>query len=72
MKMSRVSDGLPSDPINVGFVQGWGVYRMSPWSLFAICSTKEKAEQLLEHAGEDYSVSFGSHRLGSDDFISIS
>jgi hypothetical protein len=72
MEISRVSDGLPADPDNIGWVLGWAVYRMSPWSLFAVSLTKDKADQFLKYAGKDYSVSFGSHRLGSDDFILIS
>lgn len=72
MEIPRVSNGLLSDPKNIGWVNGLGVYRRAPWPLFAVCLTQEKAARFLEYAGSEYSVSFGSHKLGSDDFISIS
>lgn len=60
---------LKKDPDNAGWVQGWGVYRMAPWDLKGVHETKEEARLQAESAGKDYVVAFGSHRVGTDDFV---
>lgn len=65
----RIAVGLPADPMNVGWVKGWGVYRIDPWHLFGVCASREHADQMKQRAGGDYVVGYGSHRLDSDDFI---
>jgi hypothetical protein len=65
----KVSDGLPADPDNQGWVKGWGVFRDNPWNLYAVCKTEQDGSQALTEVGSEYQVAFGSHKLGSDDFV---
>jgi hypothetical protein len=65
----KVSEGLPADPVNRGWVMGWGVYRMEPWHLVGVCASSGKADKMKGEAGSDYVAAYGSHRLGSDDFV---
>lgn len=60
---------LKKDPDNDGSVLGWGVYRNAPWNLQGVYETKDDARLQAESAGEDYVVAFGSHRIGTDDFV---
>jgi hypothetical protein len=48
---------------------GWGVYRMKPWHLVGVCASSEEADKIKGEAGSDYVADYGSHRLGSDDFV---
>lgn len=64
-----VDKNLKPDPINQGFVLGWGVVRGSPWELKGVYATEEQAKQKAQSLGSDYEVHFGSHRLQSDDFV---
>lgn len=64
-----VADGLEPDPLNKGWVKGWGVMRGSPWELVAVYATKDMAETKVMQLGNAYRVMFGSHRLGTDDFV---
>lgn len=54
---------------NVGWVKGWGVYRNSPWHFVGLYQTEAEAKQVKIDKGGDYQAVFGSHRLGSDDFV---
>ncbi len=65
----KVSPGLPADPVNRGSVMGWGVYRFDPWYLFGVCASEPEAEIMKGQAGEDCFTAYGSHKLGSDDFV---
>jgi hypothetical protein len=65
----RITAELPEDPSNRGWVKGWGVYRLDPWHLFGVCPTREAAEAMKSDAGDEYVAAYGSHRLGSNDFI---
>lgn len=65
----KVSAGLPADTVNRGWVMGWGVYRSEPWHLFGVCASQPDADKLKADAGGQYAVTYGSHRLGSDDFV---
>ncbi|WP_110875927.1 hypothetical protein [Franconibacter helveticus] len=65
-----VANGLKSDPDNKGWVMGWGVVRSEPWHLVGVYATKDVAETKAGTLGEDYKARYGSHRLGSDDFVS--
>ena len=60
---------LKEDPDNAGWVLGWGVYRMSPWDLQGIYQTKEEAQAQAKSSGEGYVANYGSHRVGSTDFV---
>ncbi|WFQ80952.1 hypothetical protein PXH59_07635 [Xenorhabdus sp. SF857] len=64
-----VEEALKPDPLNVGFVLGWGVIRYSPWHLAGVYAIKEKAEIEAAKLGSAYEVHYGSHRTGSDDFV---
>lgn len=68
----KIAPGLPADPLNRGWVTGWGVYRLAPWHLFAVCASRAEAEATKEDAGNEYVAAYGSHRVGSDDFIESS
>lgn len=65
----NVSNQLPKDPDNAGSVLGWGVVRNSPWSLHGVFSSKNEAESQATTAGDGYVAGYGSHKLGTDDFI---
>lgn len=70
MKAVEVSSDLPRDPDNPGNVLGWGVVRNSPWSLLGVYSSREKAQAELSLSGEGHEVRYGSHAVGTDDFVS--
>jgi hypothetical protein len=48
---------------------GWAVVRRSPWHLVGVYASKDMAETKAGLLGRDYESAYGSHRLGSDDFI---
>ncbi len=58
------------DPNNPGWVRGWGVMRSAPWHLAGVFPTHEQAVDFRSNAAVGYEVRKGTHRLGSDDFIS--
>ena len=64
-----VASGLKADPDNNGWVLGCGVVRSSPWHLVGIYATKDVAETKSAELGVGYDAVYGSHRLGSDDFV---
>lgn len=57
------------DPSNRGNVMGWGVYRTEPWHLFGVCASRAEADAMQRDAGDEYEAAYGSHKLGTDDFI---
>jgi hypothetical protein len=67
--MPKIADGLPADPDNEGWVTGWAVYRLQPWTLYGVCVSKKTAQVLLQEAGADYIMDFGCHCLGTEDFV---
>ena len=69
MSIRSLAKNLPKDPDNVGYVLGWGVVHNSPWRFIDIYASKEAAEAEAKSRGPRYRVEYGSHRLGSDDFI---
>ncbi len=64
-----VEEGLKRNPDNKEWVMGWAVVRRAPWHLAGIYISKDMAEMKASKSGEGYEASYGSHRLGSDDFI---
>lgn len=64
-----MAESYQADADNPGWIKGWGVYRMEPWHFVGLFSNAEEAEALRSDKGPDYKVSFGSHRLGTDDFV---
>ncbi|TAN66933.1 MAG: hypothetical protein EPN17_11915 [Methylobacter sp.] len=61
---------FPEDIANPGWVKGWGVIRSAPWHFAGLFLYKEEADALRSKLGAGYRVANGSHRIGSDDFIS--
>lgn len=59
------------DPLNSGFYRCHGVLRSAPWHLSGVFPDREQAEEHLATLGPGYEVRFGSHRFGSDDFVSV-
>jgi serine protease Do len=51
---------------------GFAVYRSTPWALECVKPTREDAELVRAKLGADYAVAWGAHRLGSDEFITLS
>lgn len=64
-----VANGLEKNPDNLGWVMGWAVVRRSPWHLAGVYATKDVAETKAANLGDGYEAAYGSHRLGSDDFV---
>lgn len=61
---------LQADPSNPGWVLGWAVVRNAPWHLAGVHPDEQSARSIARGLGETYRVKYGSHRLGSDDFVS--
>jgi serine protease Do len=58
------------DANNPGWRLGYGVFRTNPWHLVEVFQKVEEAEKLCITMGSGYQVAFGSHQLGSDNFVS--
>ncbi|WP_053183694.1 hypothetical protein [Pseudomonas thivervalensis] len=69
MSIRSLAKNLPADPDNKGWVLGWGVVQNSPWRFVDIYASKDAAEAKAKSRGPMYRVEYGSHRLGSDDFM---
>src|SRR5207249_1749695 len=67
----KIGSGLTPDT-QPGWVRGWGVYRSEPWRLYAVCGSKTDALAMKADAGTGFHVRYGSHCLGTDDFITSS
>jgi len=50
-------------------VKGWGVFRNKPWHFDGLFPTETEAQARCNELDGSYTVKFGSHRLGTDDFI---
>lgn len=57
------------DAENPGYRRGFGVFSSSPWHLAEVTQTLRDADIAKARLGGDYKIAWGSHRLGSDDFI---
>lgn len=69
MSIRSLARNLPKDPDNADCVLGWGVVQNSPWRFVDIYASKDAAEAEAQSRGPRYRVEYGSHRLGSDDFM---
>jgi len=69
MSIRSLVKNLPKDPDNSNSVLGWGVVQMSPWKFVDIYASKDAAEAEAANRGAGYSVSYGTHRIGTDDFV---
>ncbi|MFJ3073607.1 MULTISPECIES: hypothetical protein [Pseudomonas] len=71
MSIRSLAKNLPPDPDNEGWVLGWGVLRdRHPWHFVDVYADRNTAKVEAERRGEGYVVEYGSHRLGSDEFVS--
>jgi len=64
-----IENFLPADPDNPGWVKAWGVVKNEKWDLAGVYGNQEDARAKADEMGVDYQVHFGSHKLGTDDFI---
>ncbi|NWA68021.1 hypothetical protein HX868_18955 [Pseudomonas reactans] len=69
MPIRSLAKNLPADPDNKGHVLGWGVRRTATWRFVDIFASKDAADAEVDRLGEGYSVDFGSHELGTDNYI---
>lgn len=69
MTIRSLAKNLPKDPDNAGSVLGWGVVQMSPWRFVDIYASKDAAAVEAASRGPGYRVEYGSHRLGTEDFM---
>lgn len=60
------------DPFNPGSCRGWAVLRPGPWHLAGVFSDRAQAETYRAQLCDGYEVRFGTHKVGTDDFISSS
>jgi hypothetical protein len=64
------SSGFLPDRSNPGCIKGWGVVRLQEsWHLVGLFPSKADADRKMQSLGEGYGVRYGSHRMGTDDFI---
>lgn len=57
------------DSDNMGWIRGWGVSKNNSWHLAGMFGSKQSAEDFQKTLGEEYTVSWGSNKYGTDDFI---
>jgi hypothetical protein len=69
MSIRSLAKNLPADPDNKDSVLGWAVVRSAPWSFVDIYANRDVAQIEAERLGAGHSVEYGSHKLGTDDFI---
>jgi len=70
MTVRSLAKNLPPDPGKTGWVLGWGVLRdRHPWHFVDVYADQTTAKVEAERLGAGYVVEYGSHRLGSDEFI---
>lgn len=69
MSVRSLVKNLPADPDMPGWVLGWAVGRNAPWSFIDIYANKEAAEAEAKRLGAGHSVKYGSHKLGTDNFV---
>jgi serine protease Do len=60
------------DADNVGNILGWGVLKANPWHLAGVHPTPECAKAQQSNLDDEYEVKWGSHKVGTDDFIYFS
>ena len=61
---------LQPEPGEEGGVLGWGVLRdRHPWHFVDVYADQQTAQAEAQRRGAGYVVEYGSHRLGSKEFI---
>ncbi|MFP3994965.1 hypothetical protein [Pseudomonas capeferrum] len=70
MGIRSLAKNLPPDPAKEGWVLGWGILRdRHPWHFVDVYADQKTAKAEAERLGDEYVVEYGSHRLGSKEFI---
>ncbi|MFJ4153519.1 hypothetical protein ACIPZF_01740 [Pseudomonas sp. NPDC089752] len=70
MTIRSLAKNLPADPDKEGWVLGWGVLRdRHPWHFVDVYADQRTARVEAQRRGPEYVVEYGSHRLGSDEFV---
>jgi len=70
MGIRSLAENLPPDPAKEGWVLGWGVLRdRHPWHFVDVYADQKTAKAEAERLGDGYVVEYGSHRLGSKEFV---
>lgn len=69
MSIRSLAKNLPADPDNKGHVLGWGVRRTSTWDFVDIFASKDAADSEASRLGDGYFVDYGSHELGTDNYL---
>lgn len=70
MNIRSLAKNLPTDPGNEGWVLGWGVLRdRHPWHFVDVYADRQTAVAEAQRRGDEYVVEYGSHRLGSSEFV---
>lgn len=68
--LSDIPIWIPSlDHANVAWRRGWAALQTNPWKLAGVFGHEDIAGIAAKQAGPTYSVSAGTWRLGSNDFI---
>ena len=60
---------LQRDPNDQDWGKGWGVYRNTPWHLACVYNSEAVAVSEAVRLGQGYAVSWGAHKLGTNQFI---
>lgn len=60
---------LPEDKENPGWVVGWIIYDSSKMKFHSIYGSRDQAEMHRNIEGGSFAVAYGTHKLGSDEFI---
>ncbi|MGE8461943.1 MAG: hypothetical protein ACN6P0_12810 [Pseudomonas capeferrum] len=70
MGIRSLAKNLPPDPAKEGWVLGWDVLRdRHPWHFVDVYADQKTAKAEAERLGDGYVVEYGSHRLGSKEFV---
>ena len=70
MAIRSLAKNLPPDPDKEGWVLGWGVLRdKHPWHFVDVYADQKTAQVEAARLGAGYVVEYGSHRLGSSEFV---
>ncbi|WP_104961340.1 hypothetical protein ACN99C_09740 [Pseudomonas alloputida] len=70
MSIRSLAKHLPPDPSREGWVIGWGVLRdRHTWHFVDVYADQKTAMAEAQRRGDGYVVEFGSHRLGTHEFI---
>jgi len=63
------TEGFKADPDNPNWIKCWACYTADPWHLASVFKSEEDAVSAIDRYGEQYKVAYGSHHLGTDEFI---